>query len=141
MKPDSNLLLVGTVVFVNPTLSFTITLTVVPCSVEKSQEMPKGSSFFQLLLSIDQQKELQILQSITKPQILTILNPIQQLQLKESLTQGQALWQGLTILDLSETQQSEIKNIMKIQRLKIFKLLTPDQRQQLGSNLPAQLLQ
>jgi Leucine-rich repeat (LRR) protein len=141
MKPDSNLLLVGTVAFVNPTLSFTITLTVVPCSVERLQEMPKGSSFFQLLLSIDQQKELQILQSITKPQILTILNPIQQLQLKESLTQGQALWQGLTILDLSETQQSEIKNIMKIQRLKIFKLLTPDQRQQLGSNLPAQLLQ
>jgi hypothetical protein len=141
MEPDSSLLLVGTVVFANPTLSYTMILTAAPYPVETFQEMPRGSHPFQLLLSVDQQKELQNLQSVMKPQVLTVLTPIQQVQLNEWLIQGQALWQGLTMLDLSETQQSEIKSIMKVQRLKIFKLLTPHQRRQLAHSLPTQLLQ
>jgi Spy/CpxP family protein refolding chaperone len=141
METNSSLLLFGTVAFVDPALSFTIILTVVPYAVEKMQELPSIPNSFQLLLSMDQQKGLQNLQLVMKPQIMKILNPIQQIQLDESLKQGQALWQGLTLLDLSETQRTKIKRIMKNQRLKIFKLLTPSQRQQFGRSLPAQLFQ
>ncbi len=141
MKPNSSLLMVGTVALVPPTLSFAIVLIVVPYSVASLQAIPSSSNSFQLLLSADQQKELRKVQSETQPQILAVLTPSQQAQLEAKLAQGLLLWQGLAILDLSETQQSEIRSITKSQRLKIFKQLTPDQRRQLGRSLPTQLFQ
>jgi hypothetical protein len=141
VKPHSSLLMAGTVALVPPTLSFAIVLVVVPYSVASLQVIPSCSNFSCLSLSVNQHKEIQKIQSETITQVWTVLTQSQQEQLDEKLAQGQNLWQGLAILDLSEAQQSLVKSIMKSQRLKMFKLLTPDQRQQLGRNLPAQLLQ
>jgi Spy/CpxP family protein refolding chaperone len=105
------------------------------------QAIPSCSSFSCLSLSVNQHTELQKIQSENIPQVWAVLTQSQQAQLDTKLAQGQTLWQGLAILDLSEAQQSLVKSIMKSQRLKMFKLLTPDQRQQLGRNLSAQLLQ
>jgi hypothetical protein len=138
---NSNLLVVGTVALVSPTLTFAIFLVVMPYTVESSQAMPSHSDFFRLSLGVDQQKELQIIQLETKPKILAVLTSSQRAQLDEMLAQGQLLWQGLATLDLSEAQQSEVQSIVKSQRLKIFKQLTPDQRRQLGRSLPTQLFQ
>lgn len=140
MKPNSSSLMVGTVALVPPTLSFTIFLAIVPYSVTSLQTIPSGSDSLRLLLSVVQQKKLQKIYSEMKPQVLAVLNPSQQGQLDATLAQGQNLWQGLAILDLSEIQQSRVRGIMKSQRLKIFKLLTPNQRRQLGHSLPAQIL-
>lgn len=133
--------MVGTVALVPPTLSFTILLVVIPYSVESLQPIPNDPNFSSLLLSLDQHKELQEIQSAVKPQILAVLNPSQQAHLDTSLMQGQTFWQGIASLDLSETRKSKIRTIMKAQRLKMFKLLTPHQRRQLGRSLPTQLLQ
>jgi hypothetical protein len=141
VKPNSSLLMVGTVALVPPTLSFAIFLAIVPYSVASLEAISSGSDPFQFLLSVDQQKKLQKLHAEMKPQVLAILHPNQQAQLETTLTQGQNLWEGLAILNLSEIQKSRVQGIMKSQRLKIFKLLTPDQRRQLGRSLPAQLLQ
>jgi hypothetical protein len=141
VKPNSDLLMVGTVALVPPTLSFAICLVVMPYSVTSFQEIPSDPNCFQLLLSVNQQKELRKIQSNAKPKILAVLNPDQQEQMNAKLSQGLLLWQGLVILDLSEVQQSEIQCIIKSQRLAIFKQLTPDQRRHLGRSLPKQLLQ
>jgi hypothetical protein len=141
MKPNSSLLMVGTVVLVPPTLSFAIVLAVVPYSVVSSQTTPICADFSYLMLSVNQYTELQKIQLEVNPQVWAVLTQSQQAQLHEKLAQSQNLWQGLTILDLSETQQSLVKSIMKSQRLKMFKLLTPDQRRQLGRSLPVELLQ
>jgi hypothetical protein len=141
VKSNSSLLTIGTVALVSPTLSFTIFLAIIPYSVASLHTMLSGPHSSQLFLSVDQEKELQRIHSQMKPQVLAVLNPNQRSQLNTTLAQGQNLWQGLVILDLSETQQSEVQSIVKFQRLKIFKLLTSDQRQQLGSSLPASLLQ
>jgi hypothetical protein len=141
VKPNSSLLMVGTVALVPPTLSFAIVLVVVPYSVASLQVIPSSPSSFRLLLSADQQKELRKVQSEAMPQILAVLTPSQQAQLEAKLARGLLLWQELAILNLSKAQQSEIRSIIKSQRLKIFKQLTPDQRRQLGRSVPAQLLQ
>jgi hypothetical protein len=141
VKPNSSVLMVGTLALAPPTLSFTIVLVVVPYSVESLQAIPNCSDFSCLSLSVNQHKELQKIQAETIPQVWAVLTKSQQGQLDAKLVQGQNLWQGLTILDLSGTQQSLVKSIMKSQRLKMFKQLTPDQRRQLGLSLPAQLLQ
>ncbi len=141
MKPNSSLLMVGTVALVPPTYSFAIFLVVVPYSVESLKTMPSGPNFSSLSLSLDQHKELQEIQSEIKPQVLAVLTLSQQVQLDAALMQGQNFWQGVASLNLSETQQSEVQTIMKSQRLKMFKPLTPEQRQQLGRSLPVQLLQ
>jgi Spy/CpxP family protein refolding chaperone len=133
--------MVGTVALVPPTLSFTIILVVVPYSVASLQTISSCSNFAYLLLSVNQDKELQKIQSETIPQVWAVLTQSQQAQLDTKLVQGQNLWQGLAILDLSETQQSLVKSIMKSQRLKMFKLLTPEQRRQLGRSLPVELFQ
>jgi uncharacterized membrane protein len=140
VNPNSNLLMVGTVALVPPTLSFAILLVVMPYSVASLQAMPDDPDFFRLSISVDQQKELQQIHVETQPRILAVLTPTQRTQMDTTLAQGQLLWQGLAILDLSEAQQSEIRGIIKSQRLKIFKQLTPDQRRQLGRSLPTPLL-
>jgi hypothetical protein len=141
VKSNSNLLVVGTVALVSPTLTSAIFLIVMPYTVESCQAMPSYSNFFRLSLSVDQQQELQTIQLETKSKMLAVLTLGQRAQLDETLAQGQLLWQGLAILDLSEAQQSEVRSIIKSQRLKIFKQLTPDQRRQLGRSLPTQLFQ
>jgi hypothetical protein len=141
VKPNSSLLMVGTVALVPPTYSFAIFLVVVPYSVELLQTMPSVPNFSSLSLSLDQHKELQEIQSEIKPQVLAVLTPSQQVQLDAALMQGQNFWQGVASLNLSETQQSEVQTIMKSQRLKMFKPLAPEQRRQLGRSLPMQLLQ
>jgi Spy/CpxP family protein refolding chaperone len=141
VKSNSSLLMVSTVALVPPTLSFAILLVVIPYSVESLQPIPNDPNFSSLLLSLDQHKELQEIQSAVKPQILAVLNPSQQAQLETKLMQGQSFWQGIASLDLSKTQQATVRTIMKAQRLKMFKLLTPRQRRQLGRSLPTQLLQ
>jgi hypothetical protein len=141
VKSNSSLLVVGTVALVSPTLTFAIFLVVIPCVAASFQAMPSYSDSFRLSISADQQKEFQNIQLETKPKILAVLTPSQQAQLDEKLAQGQLLWQGLAVLDLSEAQQSEVQSVIKSQRLKIFKQLTPDQRRQLGRSLPTQLFQ
>jgi hypothetical protein len=120
--------MVGTVALVPHTLSFAILLVVIPYSVESLQPTPSDPNFSSLLLSLDQYKGLQEIQSGVRPKVLAVLNPFQQAQLDTKLMQGQTFWQGIASLDLSKTQQATVQTIMKAQRLKMFKLLTPHQR-------------
>jgi phosphotransferase system IIB component len=111
MKPNLSPLMVGIVALVSFTLSFTVIQTFIPYVVASAQAMPSGPDFSRLSLSAEQETQIRNIQLEMKPQVMEVLTPNQQEQLKANLGKGQTLWQSLASLDLSKTQQSKVSEI------------------------------
>jgi hypothetical protein len=85
------------------------------------------STFSELSLSPEQQRQMQQLRMETKRQLSLILTPAQFSQFQASVQAGKDLQQTVSDLNLPSSQELKVRRMIQEQPQRVIKILTPEQ--------------